>query len=95
MRKPLSVSCSTSQKEQIFKLFPQPRKRSQQILKILENAIALNKIDYSKESYSHNTTTQFQISCTSSQLDRINNYCDRFLPKFKKSRWIIQQVLTI
>lgn len=63
------------------------------MLKVIKGAIALKHTEYSDESYTHQSTVEFQISCTPEEKKRILDYCDRYLPSKKRSRWIISILL--
>ena len=94
-RIPLVVSCSVAQKEQIDEVLAKipPRRKSKYILSLIEKAIASGDTNLAEESYTHNTNVQFQVSCSPEEKKKIDNYCDRYLPKGKRSRWIVNIIL--
>lgn len=95
-RIPLSVTCSIAQKQQIDELLESvaPLPRSKYILNLLQEAMAKEYAEYSQESYTHKSTVEFQISCTPQQKQEILDYCDRYLPSKKRSRWIVNIILS-
>ena len=96
-KKPLIVSCSIAQKEAIDKAlsYIAPQRRSDHLKELIFKAIALANTSYSEDdSYNHGTRTSFQISCTPQQYQKINDYCDKYLPPKKRSRWIVNLILS-
>ncbi len=97
-RVPLIVSCSATQKQQIDKVLSQYplRYRSKYLMDSLKSAIAQHKTDLNEdESYWHGTKTTFQISCTPEGKQKIDEFCNQYLPARKRSRWIVQRILEL
>ncbi len=96
-RVPLIVTCSAAQKQQIEEILSRypARFRSKYIVGFLKEAIAANKTDIAEEGYWHGTNTQFQISCTPSEKEMIDDFCNKYLPPRKRSRWIVQRILEL
>ncbi len=61
----------------------------------LRDAIAKSQNDIASEGYSHKTNTEFQISCTPHDKQLIDDFCKKYLPPKKRSRWIVQRILEI
>lgn len=93
----IPVTCSTEQKEQVDLALSHvpPQTRSEHILKLIKGAIAQKYINYVDDSYTHNSTTEWQISCQRNERDTIYAYCKNNLPARKRSRWIVSVILNL
>ena len=93
-RKPIIVSCSSQQKQQIDKLIARYniKNRSKYILGVLFETIALNDTEIGEKPAKHGKTVKFQISCTPKQYRAIVDFGNK-IPHFKRSRWIVHQLL--
>ncbi len=101
-KKIITVSCSQKQKQQIDRLIAKrnPVSRSKYILGVLFEAIALSETDCGEKPPKHSSTVTFQISCTPKQYQAIVSFGDpegyaerNRVPHFKRSRWIVHQLL--
>jgi hypothetical protein len=92
----LPVTCSVTQKKAIalhLSHIP-PRQKSKYILELIKGAIADKYTEYcDDETFTHGDTTEWQISCSPKDREIINDYCDRYLPPNKRSRWIVNVIL--
>jgi hypothetical protein len=96
-RQPLIVSCSIAQKKEIDKKLSHiaPRQRSNYIRKLIFQAIAQQHTNYLKEdSGVYSSKTSFQLSCSPEEYTKIINYCQVFLPPKKRSKWIVNLILS-
>lgn len=93
----IPVTCSKEQKAAINETLSHvpSQARSEYILKLIERAIATYYIDYVTESYTHGSTTEWQISCQPDERDIIYDYCKKYLPARKRSRWIVSVILDL
>ncbi len=97
-RIPLIVSCSATQKEEIDKVLSNypVRFRSKYLINFLKRAIAAHKTNLAdNESYWHGTQVTFQISCLPEEKQLIDEFCNKYLPVRKRSRWIVQRILEL
>ena len=96
-RTQIAVTCSIAQKQQLERILSKipPLKKSKYMLKAIKRAIAVHHTEYSDESYTHQSTVEFQISCTPEEKQNILDYCDRYLPSKKRSRWIMSILLSV
>ena len=94
-RTQIAVTCSIAQKQQIDKVLAKipPRQKSKHMMGLIQRAINYHYTEYSDESYTHKSTIEFQISCLPAQKKAILDYCDRYLPSKKRSRWIVNTIL--
>lgn len=98
------VTCSTEHKELVDKSLAniQPRLRSKYILSLIKKAISerLAEGEIASKNTSivekppiHRASQQFQISCTPQEMKLIDDFCDRYLDKYKRSRWIVKLIV--
>lgn len=89
------VTCSTQHKILIEQALQpiRPRLRSKYILSLIKEAIASKNTAIIDKSPIHSTSQQFQISCTPEEMAAINDFCDRYLDKYKRSRWIVKLIV--
>lgn len=92
-RERFNICCSAVNKEIIDQLLAEHRNKSKFIVSAIEEAIAHQETGIIDEPSRHSSYSRLQISCSPEQKERIDDYCDRYIDRYKRSKWIVKILL--